>query len=168
MLDRLGWGDLSKSLNYVLRELLHNAIKANLKRIFIAENKALANEKLAIEFRNALDTQMPVLIKKLGESNMFTKLEFVNMKDAGLLIRVHNNADMRPEEVKFVDSIINASEERLGILFGHSRKGYREGVGLGLRSVMRILNKSGIGRDHLSYSTGERKTVFELRATKLM
>ena len=45
LLDKLGYGDLSKSLHYVIRELVHNAVKANMKRVFIAENQYIRQER---------------------------------------------------------------------------------------------------------------------------
>ena len=166
LLDRLGYGSLSKSLHYIIRELLYNAVKANMKRVFIADNKFTRQEDIVKEFRNALSSQADVLIEKLSQSDMLTKVEFVDMKAGGLLVRVQNNADMRSEEIEFVDSIINKPVDDNWEYTLDEEEGHREGAGLGLRSVMRILKQSGLGEDSLSYSSGNGKTVFELMVKK--
>ena len=169
LLDRLGYGDLSKSLHYIIRELVHNAVKANMKRVFIANNQFVEQEKIVEEFRNALSSQADFLIEKLDEADMSVKVEFIDMKNGGLLVRVHNSADMRSEEIEFVDSVINASKEQAWeFALDEENNGHREGAGLGLRSVMRILKQSGLGSNSLSYSTGNGKTVFELRVKKMI
>ena len=97
---------------------------------------------------------------------MLAKVEFVDMKAGGLLVRVQNNADMRSEETEFVDSVVNAYKEDNWELLLDEQSGHREGAGLGLRSAMRILKEAGLGTNSLSYSTGNGKTVFELRVKK--
>ena len=169
LLDRLGYGDLSKSLHYIIRELVYNAVKANMKRVFIANNQFVEQEKIVEEFRNALSSQADFLIEKLDQADMSVKVEFIDMKNGGLLVRVHNSADMRSEEIEFVDSVINASKEKAWeFALDEEENGHREGAGLGLRSVMKILKQSGLGSNSLSYSTGNGKTVFELRVKKMI
>ena len=168
LLDRMGWGELSKPLHYVIRELVYNAVKANMKRIFLAEHHQLEDEKVVEEFRNALASEVEALMQQLADSDLSIKVQFVDMKSAGLLVRVHNSADMRPEEIEFVDSVIHSSKEEDWENSLDTQEGHREGAGLGLRSVMRILRQAGLGSDSLSYSTGTGETVFELHVKNSM
>lgn len=169
LLDRLGYSEVSKSLNYVTRELIHNAVKANMKRVFINENSFIEGENIVEKFRDALAFDSEALAEKLKQSDMFVKIEFIDMKLSGLLLRVQNNADMRPEEIEFVDSVINAKEEKdWEYNLDKEDKGHREGGGIGLRSIMTILKKTGLSGDSLSYSSGNGKTVFELHVKKFI
>ncbi len=156
-------------LCYVLRELIHNATKAHIKRIFLSENKSLDPRKIASEFRNALDANSPLLLKKLLKSGLKVKVHF--LKQSGVFFaRVENDAEMLIGEKEFVERVFTKSfeiessneesEENIVTLINDEK---REGAGYGLYSSIKILQNADLARDSLTFKTGDFGTIFELR-----
>ncbi len=163
LLEQKGFKDISKIVHYVLRELIYNGFKANLKRIFAYEHSEISEKDIVSSFSKALSEGSDELLAKLLNHNLEVKVEFVEMKD-GAIARVHNSSEMLLEEKKFVDEILYVADNRelSSFIDGVGR----EGAGLGLRSAIRILDEAKIGTDCLSYTSNNGKTIFEFRIKK--
>ena len=149
------------SLRYVLRELIYNAIKANIKRIFIAENKSMDAGELIEAFHSTLYDNSDTLMKKLNKSNLTVKIEFKKEVDK-LIAEVHNKTEMLSEEKEYVDNILNNQKTE-----DLTKVKIREGAGLGLRSALRILTQTGFCKGTLSYQSKNGETIFKLELHKL-
>ncbi len=162
--ERMNVGDLSRSLQYTLRELIHNALKANAKRIFAANNTHMNQAELVYAFAQQLQKDFDAVFAKLKEKNLEVTVDFIEKDDAVIVI-VENNADMLPEEQLYVNKVLEqdtsargCQEDYIAILEGKRR----EGGGLGLRSILKILDSPSLRRSSLSYDTGNSKTSFKL------
>ena len=152
-------------LHHVVRELVFNSIKANLKRIFLEADGA------APDFREALESFSPELLAKAEASNHVVRVRFEGRAAAGRTdagpggfeVSVFNNTEMLPGERELVDRLLYSdvqTDEPSGPT-GESASG--EGGGLGLRMVRKILQNCGLGPEALRYETGPLRTVFTLR-----
>lgn len=153
-------------LQHILRELVFNSIKANLKRIFIEEKGAADPAVAALDFREALETVSPDLLKKAEASDRYVRVRFVGVSQApgGFEISVFNNTEMLPGERELVDRLLYTDEqvgEEAEAPSGESVSG--EGGGLGLRMVRKILQNCGLGHGALQYETSPARTAFILR-----
>ena len=145
-------------MQHVLRELVFNGIKANLKRIFHEEGLESAGVAVP-DFHEALESFSPDLLNKAEQGNRQVRVRFAD-GGSGFEIRVINDAAMSVEERQMVESLLN-SEMPAGAPDGVSQSG--EGGGLGLRMVQRILLNCGLGQDALHYESDQNTTTFTLR-----
>ena len=160
ILDKKGFNELSKALQYILRELIFNAFKANLKRIYVMENNDIDETELVSSFSKALNQSSDLLLSKLNDNDLKVKIELIEMSN-GALARVHNNSEMLLEEKDYVDKILYMPEvDTVSTLISDNG---REGAGLGLRSITRILNESKVGSDSISYTSNNGRTIFEFK-----
>ena len=160
ILDKKGFNELSKALQYILRELIFNAFKANLKRIYVMENNDIDETELVSSFSKALNQSSDLLLSKLNDNDLKVKIELIEMTN-GALARVHNNSEMLLEEKDYVDKILYMPEaDTMTTLISDNG---REGAGLGLRSITRILNEAKVGSDSISYTSNNGRTIFEFK-----
>ncbi len=151
-------------MQHILRELVFNSIKANLKRIFIEEN---GQDAVALEFREALENISPQLLQKAEASDRYVRVRFsgVAQTPGGFEVSVMNNTEMLPAERELVDRLLytdeHVDEQESEEPSGESVSG--EGGGLGLRMVRKILQNCGLEQTALQYESSASRTVFFLR-----
>lgn len=155
-------------VQHILRELVFNSIKANLKRIFIEEpgnNEDLA--RALVDFREALEGQAAALLAKAEASHRFVSVRFSARAQedpaGGFEVSVSNNTEMLPAERELVERLLYSDEPKGAPEAPSGESASGEGGGLGLRMVRRILQNSGLGLKALQYETVPSKTVFILR-----
>lgn len=159
-LDARGQSELYPPLQHVIRELVFNGLKANLKRVFLEERGA--GEPLP-EFRAVLEVMPPELAERLRASGRAVEVQFAPGPDGDFTVEVANDCAMLPEEREAVEALLfgppGGHEDEAS---GEATRG-REGGGLGLRMARKILENSGLGVGRLAYSSAEGRTSFRLR-----
>ncbi len=146
-------------LTHIVRELVFNSLKANIKRLFLEERGRTALDDLLPAFREALETRPDELLAALGRSPYCVQVELSPGPD-GFLVTVRNNAEMLAAERSIVDRILSGQENYTDPAEALER--LREGGGLGLRMVRRMLSSAGLGPAALTYSSGPGITEFRL------
>ncbi|MCR9143787.1 MAG: hypothetical protein NXI24_16185 [bacterium] len=153
-------------IEHIVRELVFNSIKANLKRIFLEEQGGQSeNGAAALDFREALENVSPELMQKAEASDRYVRVRFADLKTGagGFEVTVVNNTEMLPGEKELVDRLL-FTDDQVGpeeAPSGESVSG--EGGGLGLRMVRKILHNCGLGQSALRYETADARTAFTLR-----
>ena len=115
---------------HIVRELVFNSIKANLKRIFLEQNGEGAVD--APDFREALENFSPELLQQAESSQYHVRVRFAALPaEGGFEVSVENNTAMLPAEKQLVDRLLSADPAH-DASSGESASG--EGGGLGLRA----------------------------------
>ena len=165
LLEDLGYKNVDNALSYVIRELIHNAIKANIKRMFYKKQKGLAEDKKIEEFKKALHNDLDSLLKELDGSDSYVVVKLINDSES-ILVSIQYDSDMLPEEIKSVDHILNSAYKKNLLSTKKNDNRYYESAGLGLYSIFKIMHNIGVSLDKISYSTGNGSTAFELLIEK--
>ncbi len=144
---------------HIVRELVFNSIKANLKRIFLEQNGEGAVD--APDFREALENFSPELLQQAESSQYHVRVRFAALPaEGGFEVSVENNTAMLPAEKQLVDRLLSADPAH-DASSGESASG--EGGGLGLSMVGKILQNCGMERSALQYESNQASTQFRLR-----
>jgi hypothetical protein len=144
---------------HIVRELVFNSLKANIKRLFLEERGRVELEDLLPAFREALETHPDDLLQALGSSKFYVEVE-LSPGSAGFVVTVRNNAEMLAAERSIVDRILSGKETYADP--SDALDQLREGGGLGLRMIRRMLDSAGLGPAALTYSSGSGITEFRL------
>ncbi len=160
--------NLFQHLSYILKEMIGNANKANLKRIhFIFKDMDISNIKEYEEgiktFKEDLLLFYDKYIKATEKLGFYVKVDiFTNQKD--LVLSVMNNTRILPIEKKRIDNNFervinfNSIEEALNEGIDTS-----EGAGLGLILTLMLLKKLGLNQNVLKYTEDENSTKIEMK-----
>ncbi|MGJ4745363.1 HDOD domain-containing protein [Leptospira sp. SA-E8] len=143
---------LKESVFSILRESAMNAVKANSKRIFFAENNL--NISNPDDYLRGMANFKKEMIKdKERYAALLEKVKFhclitLAFNRTSFLMRVSNNAPIIPEELKRVENRIGKSKEYndLGEVFADHADD-SEGAGLGLAMSLLMLKNEGIAAD---------------------
>lgn len=146
-------------LVHIVRELIFNSLKANIKRLYLEERGRTDLEELLPEFREALETRPDELLQALARSRYAVQVE-LSPGPEGFLVTVRNNAEMLAAERAIVDRILSGQENYTDPSDALER--FREGGGLGLRMIRRMLSSAGLGPAALTYASGPDLTEFRL------
>ncbi|MBN2625294.1 MAG: hypothetical protein JXA95_01410 [Spirochaetales bacterium] len=148
-IDELSLAEYEEMIIYAIRELMANANKANLKRLYFQENGLDINR--ADQYRQGMSSFMENAYYDLqrytvmmAEQNIYVKISFL-VQDDYLIISIANNTLLSEEEETRIgekishawtfSSMAEAMEE---ILDG------TEGAGLGIVSIIMMLKNMGI------------------------
>lgn len=151
-------------LRHILRELVFNAIKANLKRIYLEElrgrriDEAGMSADFVRNFRERLHEDPQSLMESVRRSAYRVQVRFDN-EPAGFNITVENNSDILPGERSRVEQVLRGEAGE----FDPAGDPDAEGGGLGLHMIRTILENTGLGISSLSFEAGPERTVFRLR-----
>jgi HD-like signal output (HDOD) protein len=144
---------LKESITTIVRELINNAIKANLKRLYFKLNKL--NIEDINEYRSGMEnfkeetfqTKSDEYFQKLVQSKLVVRVHF-NTSDEHIHINVINNIPILDAELHKVKARIskaykyNDISEAFGDVLDDS-----EGAGLGLIMAMMLYKNSGFPQD---------------------
>lgn len=165
-LEECGMKSYFNKLNYCLSEILVNAIKANMKRVYFDEHKLDINNPADYEegmknFRSEMLSKRDYYMKKLRTSDLYITYS-LKFEDGKLIIEVRNNSVMTADESvrvksKIAEVSLNKSEEMLGDPIDET-----EGAGFGIKSIIMTLNSFGLPGDHYLLYTDENETVARL------
>lgn len=165
-LNECGMGSYYHKLNYCLSEILINAIKANMKRVYFQEYSLDINNPLDYingmkNFRNEILDKREYYLNKLRNSNLYVTY-LLKMEDSKLIIEVRNNSVMTEEESLRVKEKIKEAgcynpENLLNEELDDS-----EGAGFGIKSIVLTLRSFGLPGDHYLLYTDDNETVAKL------
>ena len=165
LLEDLSYKDVSNALGYVIRELIYNATKANIKRLFYKKQKGLTEDKKVEEFKKALHNDLDSLLEELDGSDSYVVVKFINDSES-MLVSIQYDSDMFPEEIQSVNQVLNNAYKKTSVSVIKNDNRYYESAGLGLYSILKIMQNIGVSLDKISYSTGNSSTEFELLLEK--
>lgn len=165
-LDEAGLADCYNKLDYCLSEILFNAIKANLKRVYFKEknlditNKADYDEGMKTFRIDTLENKEHYL-NLLCEQDLYVKF-LLKVEGEDLVLEVRNNAVITDFEYKRVKEKIsqfhNVTPEDL---FANCID-ETEGAGLGINSILLTLKSFGLPGDNYQIFIEGNETVARL------
>lgn len=165
-LNECGLSEYFNKLNFCLSEILFNAIKANMKRIYFLEKNFDINnpedyEKGMETFRQDTLSNKNYYFEKLRSSDLYV-IYSLKIENGSLIIEVRNNSLMTPIEAERVkEKIANCHEYTPDELFGNIVD-ETEGAGLGINTIMLTLKSFGLPGDHYQLFTRGKETVARL------
>jgi len=152
----------------IVKELVNNAIKANLKRIYFTENNLDINNNR--DYRNGMenfksDVFSPEHAEKIDEvegSGYFVRVTF-SVHDERINLNIANNITILKPEFEKIKSRVNKAfkyndiSDAFGDVLDDS-----EGAGLGLIMAIMLLKNSGFPKDSFKISRNEKITAMNV------
>ncbi len=144
--------DISDELNYILMELITNANKANVKKIFFLQKEADLNNpgdynNHLKDFSQAIQSGYESFIPYFSRFNLRTRVIF-EFTEEYLWIRVANNRAATPEEVQRVQTVIRAAGQIRNTIEAFDKMTDRtEGANLGTLTSILMLRRIGLSSD---------------------
>lgn len=157
LLEVYGLGEMHSPIRAVLTEILNNAFKANLKRLFFQENgyDFLKDYEAGNKAFRSLIHENQVATEKLSTRIQLPTSVHFECSAAGLSIRVHNQTPIHPLERKVVESILRDDISELNRPLTEA-----EGGGLGLKMVRYLMANLGLGIHVLQFDSDREGTAF--------
>jgi HD-like signal output (HDOD) protein len=166
-LAEMGQERILEPLAYCTKELIANAQKANLKRVFFVQRKLRIREPQDYEkgmklFHAFLTENDSSGFEGLRENGLHVTVSF-HASGGTLVIRVRNNVEMTPkEQSRIFDRVTRARAftsfyETLSLSLDAT-----EGAGLGIPILIQSLSRIGLDEDAFSISSGHGETVASL------
>lgn len=165
-LKEIGMDSYYNKLNYCLSEILVNAIKANMKRVYFNEHNldikdAGDYEEGMKNFRIEMLEKKDYYLEKLRKSELYI-LYSLKLEDNKLIIEVRNNSVMtEAESIRVKNTILKANSYKPEDLMTDSID-ETEGAGLGIKSIVLTLRSFGLPGDHYVLYTDKNETVARL------
>lgn len=159
---------LSLSLSYILNELVSNAAKANLKRLFFQKNgldikDAKAYAQGMLNFKEALTSDTETYFKLAEQTDSLISVLFEETTDV-LSITIKNNSGLEPEEIKRIQEKISNAVHFAGLQdLMLQTMDETEGAGFGLASIILMLRKMGLDETALQLETTPNLTTFQIQ-----
>ncbi len=148
-LMRVGKSRIFDHLSYCLQELLDNAVKANLKRVYFKEehlriDQASDYERGMHQFKTALLNQRAYYCEQLGKNELWVSVTYHCRKDM-LSVDVRNNTPIMDVELKKIHDRIDKARiyETLPEIF-EDISDDSESAGLGIVMLCMILRRLGV------------------------
>lgn len=167
-LVEIGKENLVTYVQFILRELLTNANKANLKRVYFASHKLdIADKdqykKGMAEFKRLLHDDRDKLNALLTEGKFFIELH-VSLDEEHLYLSIVNNSLIHDKELEVInEKIRNASAFKSVDEAFTTVNENKEGAGLGIIITVLMLKRMGLRPDNISYSKGTETTEVALQ-----
>lgn len=166
-LDTLGQQHMTDYLNYCLSELLNNAKKANMKRIYFKEqNLDITNpddyKKGMRTFKTDTMNNIWYYLKLQKEAGLYIKM-MLQCKNKEIKLSVRNNSLLISSEYERIQDKLkqarkfNSLDEAISDVLDSS-----EGAGLGLVIMILMLRKLGFDETHYQIYTTKQETVTQL------
>lgn len=158
--------DYFNKLNFCLSEVLFNAVKANMKRIYFAEKNLDINnpedyKKGMVNFRNDTLSNKSYYFEKLREKDLYVILSF-QIEKGNLIIEVRNNSVITEFEYKRVKEKFSEFHNLDPLAAADIMIDDTEGAGLGIRTILLALESFGLPGDHYQLYTQGNETVAKL------
>ncbi|HBD96146.1 MAG: hypothetical protein A2015_07435 [Spirochaetes bacterium GWF1_31_7] len=163
LLINIGKDNVFDYISYIYREILNNAKKGNLKRLYFIENNlTITNKddysKGMINFKKALISETDKFTESLPEQGFYIKTGYTIIDDI-LEITIENNSCLTNEEKKVInDKIQNATEFKSIEDAMITVTNNPEGAGLGLIISILILKKLNLDQNNLIIFSDDRIT----------
>ncbi len=157
---------LSNAMHFVLMELVGNAVKANLKRVYFGRNGYSLNDTQSYQqgieafMRDYNSIDEVEYTKALHDLNLKVEVE-VDINRERALIHVHNNTVILAEEERRVRRQLAGSMNIKNIVdFSMHYGDETEGRGLGLAMIVLLIRDLGFNPDYFRvYCQGARTTA---------
>ncbi len=159
---------LSSALIFILRELITNANKANMKRAFFTINEIDINNKLHYEmgikeFSQRLRKEYTKLEEHLKSCSMHTRVIFKEYADEHFVLYIINNVTATPEEIHRVnEKISNYKKSKTDPNIILNLVDETEGAGMGLFLSLQLLEKVGITCDSFKFGVNNEVTFSKI------
>lgn len=165
-LTECGLTECYNKMDYCLSEILFNAVKANVKRLYFQEknldiNNASDYEEGMKTFRDDSIQNKQHYMEKLRSSDYYITYS-LKIDNDKVIIEVRNNSVMTPIEAKRVKEKIAQSHAFTAEEMDKNIIDETEGAGLGIRSIMLTLESFGLPGDHYQLYTEGKETVARL------
>ncbi len=160
ILRRKNYQNLYTSLMYVIHEIVANANKANIKRVFFAENELNINDqddysKGIAEFSKMVRDDTYNVGSKLAKYNKFVKFVIHEFSGLNFSLSVVNNSPLTNEEkIRIREKLKRVVTDS----FSEEIIDTTEGAGMGLFLSLKLLEQSGIPHSALKIVTDKEKT----------
>lgn len=160
-LDECGQASAFNKLDYCVSELLFNAIKANLKRVYFMERGLDINDPMdydvgMITFRKDTLADKERYFQMLRDKDYYVTFSLL-IEGNNLILEVRNNSlisDFELERVK--QKIANSKAMSLDVVDD------TEGAGLGINSICCALRSFGLSEQNYQLFTNKKETVARL------
>ncbi len=149
ILQNLGRADLSEPLTYVINEMVTNADKANIKRLYFKEKGLSIHHPEEYQkgmklFSQLDDTSRKSLRDKLADDGFYARIS-LQVEDRTLVITTVNNSMPNDEELARINSRIALTETLKDIADAYmSILDDSEGAGFGIVTTILMLRSLGI------------------------
>jgi len=166
-LSELGQERFLEPLAYCVKELIGNAQKANIKRMYFLEKGLTITDEKDYEsgmaqFHQALIKNAPRYIQKLKEKKFDIVVTF-QVSGGTLFIKVRNNAEMMPhEQARIYERIVRARAFSSFYEALSSAIDTTEGAGLGVLILLQTLKRFGLEENAFSIESDNGHTVARL------
>lgn len=153
-------------------ELINNAFKANLKRIYFLKNHISLDDKaqqaeLMKDFRKKVLDQKELYLQPMKDSDLYCKIKINFVEKDSIDYEVINNSIMTQKEQEKVNARLKKAKEIKNLMEVYDNfSDDSEGAGLGLLMNLMLLKTSGIGPDNFFIQSNEKETVARLRVSK--
>ncbi|MCE9600147.1 MAG: hypothetical protein K8S54_19470 [Spirochaetia bacterium] len=159
---------LALTLFYVVMELVGNAVKANLKRVFFKDRKydltdpedyRLHIDEFKVYYNSVPEEEYTSAFQNLGLSVTID----IDLNHRRLLIFVENNANLHPEEERRIRAKLASTREMKDIIdFSVQFADETEGKGLGLAMIVLLIRDLGFDPSFFRVYKKEGGTVARL------
>ena len=166
-LTELGQERFLEPLAYCVKELIGNAQKANIKRMYFHEKDLSITDKedyrLGMEeFRQSLAENASRYLQKLKEQKLHIVVTF-QVSGTTLSIEVRNNAEMLPhEQARIYERIVRSRAFSSFYEALNSSIDTTEGAGLGVLILLQTLKRFGLEERAFSIESANGRTVARL------
>lgn len=153
-------------------EMINNAFKANLKRIYFLQNNVSLEDQGAIEslmknFRENVLDQKNNYLKPMKEARLYCLIRISFPEDDSVLFEIVNNTVMTKRELEKVQARLNNAKEIKNLMEVYDNfSDDSEGAGLGLLMNLMLLKTSGIGPENFTLSSNDKETIARLKVSK--
>lgn len=157
------------SMETIIRELITNAYKANLKRVYFLDkdldiNDAVAYKQGVESFKDEAFDEAEHYHELLEEKDLRISLT-IDKQDKGLRVEVANNIPASSEELHRIENRMQNFDDCDGFLDSYNQfYDKTEGAGLGIHMVYFLLKNSGIDPEVFSITSenGYTRSVFTI------
>ncbi len=161
-LTTIGKSFLITSLKYIMSELIDNADKSNLKRVYFKQKNYDFNTKYAASmsgFTDALNDYKSEFIRRTAEQDLKVKVSF-KIFNENIILTISNNFKISPEEIKLMDEAIHRARtcKNLKDAYKYPAMSTREGRGFGLITVLLFLRKFRLDKNSFKINILEKET----------
>lgn len=163
---------LLETLITIIREIIFNAFKANLKRIYFERSGFDLNdrEKYAVfmkDFKEDFLYRLDELEDEITSQDKYVILVSFRKTDTELKFKVFNNVTILEEEYSRIKTRIEQSKKYQNLADAYNDiYDSTEGAGLGLALMIFLLKNSGIGSDNLSILPDSRGVTVSVSVPK--
>ena len=156
---------LASTFTYIFTQIINNANKANLKRVYF-ENKNLdINLKYNLginDFLSVMTSKLPELIEMVKKSNYKIKVSFKVFQDT-LTVSVINNYKIHDEEINLLNECLLKAKSLKNFKEAYKLPiNTKEGDGFGLIIVFLFLRKMGLGKEYFKVKIEDDKTTVKV------